>query len=236
MPRKLSKISPDWWDYTTLEDSIIRDAAALSEKDLEQLSRPGFKVVMYDTLEDFYLAEALEYIDAWRDATADNPSGICGPIGPTEQLPLVVRLVNELGIDVSNAHFWGMDEWIGEDGKEVSIDHPLSFERADRHLCSTALKARSPIPNCIFQRPTSLSLLPVGMAFDAGSCRVARAISSTGPSTIRCDAKASMRMSHRARRSIANSGRESLNCTLSLWLKTHVPPVAATYQWCPVKR
>ena len=46
MPRKLSTIAPDWWDYTTLEDDLILDAAALSPADLEQLSRPGFRVVM----------------------------------------------------------------------------------------------------------------------------------------------------------------------------------------------
>jgi glucosamine-6-phosphate deaminase len=55
---------------------------------------------MYDTLEDFYLAEALEYIDAWKQSTADNPVGICGPNGPTEQLPHVARLVNELGLSL----------------------------------------------------------------------------------------------------------------------------------------
>lgn len=135
MARKLSTIAPDWWDYTTLDDELIRDAASLSMQDLEQLSRPGFKVVMYDTLEDFYLAEALEYINAWQSSTPDNPVGICGPIGPTEQLPLVARLVNELRVDLAAAHFWGMDEWLGEDGKEVPIAHPLSFERADRELC-----------------------------------------------------------------------------------------------------
>ena len=87
MPRKLSSIAPDWWDYTTLDDEIIRDAAALTPEKMLKLSRPGFKVVMYDTLEDFYLAEALEYIAAWKQSTPDNPVGICGPIGPTEQLP-----------------------------------------------------------------------------------------------------------------------------------------------------
>ncbi|MFP6902466.1 MAG: glucosamine-6-phosphate isomerase, partial [Verrucomicrobiia bacterium] len=92
MPRKLSTIAPDWWDYTTLEDDLIRDAAKLAPRQIEKLARPGFRVVMYDTLEDFYLAEALEYIDAWRVSTPDNPVGICGPIGPTEQLPLVARL------------------------------------------------------------------------------------------------------------------------------------------------
>ena len=134
MPRKLSTIAPDWWDYTTLEDDLIRYAAKLTPRQIEKLARPGFRVVMYDTLEDFYLAEALEYIDAWRVSTPDNPVGICGPIGPTEQLPLVARLVNALEVSIRSAHFWGMDEWY--DGKrEVSVKHPLSFERADRELC-----------------------------------------------------------------------------------------------------
>ena len=139
MPRRLSRIAPDWWDYTTLDEGLIEDAARLTQKDLAQLSRPGFDVRLYDTLEDFYLAEALEYIEAWRQTTADNPAGICGPIGPTEQLPLVARLVNALDLDLSNAHFWGMDEWV-QDGKAVPADHPLSFERADRELCFNRIR------------------------------------------------------------------------------------------------
>ncbi len=134
MPRKLSMLAPDWWDYTTLDDEILNDAARLTPDDMLALSRAGFRVIFYDTLEDFYLAEALEYITAWRQATADKPAGICGPIGPTEQLPLVARLVNELEIPLKDAHFWGMDEWC-LNGKEVPVTHPLSFERADRELC-----------------------------------------------------------------------------------------------------
>ena len=33
MPRKLSHIAPDWWDYTTLDSKLINDAAKLSERD-----------------------------------------------------------------------------------------------------------------------------------------------------------------------------------------------------------
>ncbi|MBL6713854.1 MAG: glucosamine-6-phosphate isomerase [Pirellulales bacterium] len=145
MPRPVSRIAPEWWDYTTLEPELIRDAASLSESDLAGLSRPGFQVVFYDTLEDFYLAEALEYIHAWRQATADDPVGICGPIGPTEQLPLVARLVNELELDLTHAHFWGMDEWY-ENGREVPVTHPLSFERADRELCFSRIRSDLKIP------------------------------------------------------------------------------------------
>ena len=145
MARKRSILAPEWWDYTTLEDDILHDAAKLTANDILQLSREGFQVLFYDTLEDFYLAEALEYISSWRQATADNPVGICGPIGPTEQLPLVARLVNELKLDLKHAHFWGMDEWY-LDGREVDAAHPLSFEKADRELCFNRIEKNLQMP------------------------------------------------------------------------------------------
>ncbi len=143
--RPLSKISPEWWDYTTLDREILDAAARLSADDLLALSRPGFTVKFYDTVEDFYLAEALEYISAWRQATPQRPAGICGPIGPTEQLPLVARLVNELELDLKHAHFWGMDEWF-VDGREAPEDFPLSFARADLELCFNRIRPELRMP------------------------------------------------------------------------------------------
>lgn len=134
MARKQSILAPGWWDYSTLDDELLNDAAKLSKNDMFELSREGFKVVFYDTLEEFYLAEAMEYIHSWKQATDDKPAGICGPIGPTEQLPLVAMLVNELKLNLNNAHFWGMDEWV-INGREVDENHPLSFRKADMDLC-----------------------------------------------------------------------------------------------------
>jgi glucosamine-6-phosphate deaminase len=141
--RPISKVAPEWWDYTTLDPEILADAGALTERSLKGLSRAGFTVHFHDTLEDFYLAEALEYIEAWRQSTPDNPAGICGPIGPTEQLPLVARLVNSLELNLArlDAHFWGMDEWV-ENGRPVGPDHPLSFARADMELCFNRIERR----------------------------------------------------------------------------------------------
>jgi glucosamine-6-phosphate deaminase len=150
--RQLSSIAPDWWDYTTLDPEIIRDAAALTPEKLLRLARPGFRIVFYDTLEEFYLAEALEYVSAWRDSTADNPVGICGPIGPTEQLPLVARIVNALGLKLHTAHFWGMDEWV-LDGREVPVTHPLSFEKADRELCFSRIDRKLVMPDANLHFP-----------------------------------------------------------------------------------
>jgi glucosamine-6-phosphate deaminase len=156
MARKLSMLAPEWWDFTTLDDELLNDAAKLNEQDMLQLSREGFKVIFYDTIEDFYLAEALEYITSWKQATPGAPAGICGPIGPTEQLPLVARMVNELRIDLSHAHFWGMDEWYAG-GREVDVSHPLSFEKADRQMCFDRIDRdlRMPESNLHFPRADS---------------------------------------------------------------------------------
>jgi glucosamine-6-phosphate deaminase len=170
MPRKLSTIAPDWWDYTTLDSELIAEAARLTPAQLVRLSRDGFRVVLYDSLEDFYLAEALEYITAWRQATADNPVGICGPIGPTEQLPLVARLVNELGLSLRHAHFWGMDEWY-ENGREVPVTHPLSFERADRELCFNRIRRELAMPEANLHFPKA-DLAAYRRSWDGVRCAV----------------------------------------------------------------
>ena len=153
MPRPISKVAPEWWDYTTLDAELLADAANLSAQDLAQLSRPGFTVEVIDTLEEFYTAEALEYVHAWQQATPSRPAGICGPIGPTEQLPLVARIVNALEVKLADAHFWGMDEWI-EGGRPVPTDHPLSFAKADMELCFGRIDKQLAMPKSNLHFPT----------------------------------------------------------------------------------
>jgi glucosamine-6-phosphate deaminase len=168
--RSLSIVAPDWWDYTTLDRAILDDAARLSADDLAGLARGGFAIRFYDTIEDFYLAEALEYITAWRQATPDRPAGICGPIGPTEQLPLVARLVNELEIDLRHCHFWGMDEW-AIDGREVPQDFPLSFARADRELCFDRIRPELRMPEANLHFP-GVESTAYSRSFDEVRCVV----------------------------------------------------------------
>ena len=104
----LSKVAPEWWDYTTLDRDILDAAAKITIDDLPKLQRKGFKINIFETLQEFYAAEALEYVKCWQQATAANPAGICGPIGPTEQLPIVAQIVNDLNINLKNCHFWAI--------------------------------------------------------------------------------------------------------------------------------
>jgi glucosamine-6-phosphate deaminase len=171
MSRPISVVAPDWWDYTTLDRELLEDAARLTPEALLGLSRPGFEVRLYDTLESFYLAEALEYIEAWQQATAERPAGICGPIGPTEQLPLVAQLVNATGLNLRYAHFWGMDEWF-LDGKEMPPTHPLSFERADRELCFDRIDPALRMPDSQLHFPKAASLKNYTESFSKVRCAI----------------------------------------------------------------
>ena len=168
MARAISKVAPGWWDYTTLDSELLADAAKLTVEDLQQLSRPGFKLTIYDTLEEFYCAEALEYIEAWQQATPSRPAGICGPIGPTEQLPLVARIVNATGMKLHNCHFWGMDEWV-ENGQPVPITHPLSFARADKEMCFNRIRAELRMPEENLHFPTG-DLEAYSRSYDSVRC------------------------------------------------------------------
>jgi len=163
-------LAEEWWDYTTLDEKILKDAAKLTKKDMSDLSRPGFRVQFYDTIESFYLAEALEYIHAWKQATPTNPCGICGPIGPTEQLPLVAELVNSLNISLKDAHFWGMDEWV-VNGNAVDESHPLSFARADRELLFNRIRPELKMPEENIHFPKSDNLNNYTTSFDQICCK-----------------------------------------------------------------
>lgn len=171
MSRRQSTINPQWWDYTTLDPKILEDAAKISVTDIEQLQRPGFKVTIFDSIEEFFVAEAMEYIRVWQDSTPDNPKGICGPIGPTEHLPLVARIVNDMEIDVRSGFFWGMDEWY-IDGKEAPVDHPLSFARADLELCFSRIKPELRMPNSHLRFPTAEGLADYSSSYDDVRCMV----------------------------------------------------------------
>ncbi|MDD5727550.1 MAG: hypothetical protein PHV59_03205 [Victivallales bacterium] len=143
--RPLSKVAPEWWDYTTLDREILDAAAKITIDTLKDYERPGFKINIYDTIQDFYCAEALEYIKVWQQAAPDNPVGVCGPIGPTEQLPLVAQMVNAMNLNLKNCHFWGMDEWI-VDGKAADINFPLGFAKADMDLCFNRIRKELRMP------------------------------------------------------------------------------------------
>lgn len=169
--RPFSIIAPSWWDYTTLDKEILEDAYNLSEKDMRKLSRPGFEIKLYDDLESFYIAEAMEYINSWKQSTSSNPKGICGPVGPTEQLPIIAQIVNELQINIRDGHFWAMDEWF-VDGKEVETTNLLSFTKADMDLCFNRMDKKYRIPEENLHFLTAENIENYSKSYDQIECLI----------------------------------------------------------------
>ena len=57
MPRKLSAIAPDWWDYTTLDSSLIDEAARLTARDAASVRERREE----QRVDRRHLAEAVEH-------------------------------------------------------------------------------------------------------------------------------------------------------------------------------
>lgn len=212
--RAISQVAPAWWDYTTLDREILDEAARLTVKDIAELARPGFEVRFYDTPQEFYCAEALEYIQAWQRATPDNPVGVCGPIGPTEQLPLVVQMVNALGLKLHDAHFWGMDEWV-VDGQAVDEHFPLGFRKADMDLCFNHIDPALVMPEENLHFPT-LDTSAFEQTWEQVTCALmkgGRGKSSIGPLTTRSSVKVPIAMPRRVLQNTGRWARGKWTCT-----------------------
>ena len=145
--RPLSKIAPDWWDYTTLDREILDDAARLSVDDLAALAREGFAVKFYDTVEDFYLAEALEYITSWRQATADRPAGIAARLLGNEDT--VTGRVDGDAVRVGALQGELSDEAVRIADQEQAVgavsEHRATDLLGDRHLRELRVERKKPL-------------------------------------------------------------------------------------------
>ena len=105
---------------------------------------------MYETLEDFYLAEAWSTsgLAASHARPADRrlrPDRTDGAIA------VGGRLVNELELDLRHCHFWGMDD--GCSTARSARGFPLSFARTDRELLFNRIRPELPMPEANIHFP-----------------------------------------------------------------------------------
>lgn len=74
---------------------------------------------------------------------AGRPTRWILPVGPTGQYDLLARAIRTAGEDCSRLHIFHMDEYVGEDGRWVPMNHPLSFRGfMERHLYGALRSSR----------------------------------------------------------------------------------------------
>ncbi len=70
-----------------------------------------------------------------------RPTRFIMPVGPTGQYRIFSDRCNREKIDLSRLHIFNMDEYVGDDGNNLSDDHPFSFRRFLRKNFYTQVNA-----------------------------------------------------------------------------------------------
>ncbi|NVM36091.1 MAG: hypothetical protein HWN81_10880 [Candidatus Lokiarchaeota archaeon] len=106
----------------------IRELMHLSPSDV--ILRAGDHLKVCNNLEVLYHTFAQ---DIFNEILENNhqrkPTRIILPIGPIEQYPILVKLIQENDIILEDCWFFFMDEYCDEQGSALKIGHPLSFKR-----------------------------------------------------------------------------------------------------------
>ncbi len=86
---------------------------------------------------------------------------IC-PVGPVGQYPYFVDMVNEQNINLKNVWFINMDEYLDDNKKWVSKEHPLSFRGFMDRTVYTKIKQELVMPENqrVFPDPENLTYIP----------------------------------------------------------------------------
>lgn len=106
----------------------IRDLNRLTPA--EVVARAGDRLVVHEDLDALHRRFADELADELRARNAAGlPTRWIVPVGPVGQYAYFAGIVNRERLPLANTWLFFMDEYIGPDGRAVSIDHPLSFRR-----------------------------------------------------------------------------------------------------------
>ena len=89
--------------------------------------------VVFKTVEkewDVYLDMALVMLDEIMKNNAQGKKTVMiVPVGPTDQYPILAKLVNQLNVSLKNVWFFNMDEYMLSPTEMIAPTHTMSFQK-----------------------------------------------------------------------------------------------------------
>ena len=88
------------------------------------------KIKTVKTEWDVYFDMALHMLDIIMKNNKQNKKTVMiVPVGPTEQYPILAKLVNQLHVSLKNVYFFNMDEYMLDPKKLIDENHYMSFKK-----------------------------------------------------------------------------------------------------------
>ena len=79
---------------------------------------------------DIYFDMAMTMLEEIIENNKKNkPTVMIVPVGPTQQYPILAKMVNRLGVSLKNVHFFNMDEYMITPTEAIDSEHPMSFKK-----------------------------------------------------------------------------------------------------------
>lgn len=100
------------------------------------------------------MAQAM--LDSVREAASGGkPATLIVPVGPVDQFPVLVEMINQQRVDLRDVCLINMDEYLRDDDRPIDPSHPLSFRGyMDRLFYDRLDPALAPRPeNRVFPDP-----------------------------------------------------------------------------------
>lgn len=93
---------------------------------INKINNISFKTL--DNEWDVYFDMALVMLDEiMKNNALGKKTVMIVPVGPTQQYPILAKLVNQLKVSLKNVYFFNMDEYLVSPTETVSFDDPVSF-------------------------------------------------------------------------------------------------------------
>ena len=79
---------------------------------------------------DVYFDMAMVMLaEIMKNNAAGKKTVMIVPVGPTDQYPILAKLVNQLRVSLKNVHFFNMDEYMLSPTEMIDAGHPMSFKQ-----------------------------------------------------------------------------------------------------------
>jgi RpiB/LacA/LacB family sugar-phosphate isomerase len=143
---------------TEARKAEVRELLELSTEKVKELA--GEKLVVCKDIDELHRTMARNMADEIKGNNAKKqPTRLIVPVGPTGQYPYLAEIINKEGISLADTWFFYMDEYCGEDGKAITIEHPLSFKREAENLFFKNLETRPAKERVIFPDENNIDSL-----------------------------------------------------------------------------